>query len=127
MTDAPGPTKDELLERSLQRFVKDRRFFASALASWSGGVFDLDTLAKKLACERRQIARLAMCRRPRPERDDFRADSAVIASYTGLPSGVLMGIARQAQAAEAFEGRQPTTGLLAARDVVPGVDEPEAR
>lgn len=110
----------------LARRVEDDPFFlASALKEYalSEGL-DGRGLAAALSCPAGTLARLALCRRPRPTPPLFRQDIDRIAAHFGVNADALAQIVRRADALAALgrsvEDERGT--LMAARDR----DEPAA-
>ncbi len=89
---------------------------------------DEEQLAAFLECDRGDLPRLALCRRPRPA-PRFRRDIEEIAAYAGADPTRLAKLVRAAEVGEALRGtpaevRRPPM-LLAARDHEPPQVEAE--
>jgi hypothetical protein len=107
------------LEHLARRVSGDEFFLASALAEYahSEGLDD-PGLAAALGCPASSLARLRLCRRPRPDPAGMREDVMRIGEHFGIDPLLLAGVVRRADALAAM--RRDTAGgagaLIAARD-----------
>jgi hypothetical protein len=127
MADEPRANRGSLLRRAAERAAGREFFLASALLPYAE-VEQLDdaALAERLGCEQGDLPKLLLCRRPRREAPNFRADVERIAEAFGLEPGRLAEVVRAADALRALrEGGAAQAGgwLAAARDREP---EPDA-
>jgi hypothetical protein len=110
-----NPTLDALAKR-----VEGDPFFLAALLKVyaQSESFDDAGLATALGCRPDSLAALRLCRAPRSEAKDFRADVVRIAGHFGLDEARLFGVLRRAEALRALAAAQTGTRgvLLAARD-----------
>jgi hypothetical protein len=119
-----NPALDALAKR-----VEGDPFFLAALLKVYAASEHLDDagLAAALGCRPDALTGLRLCRAPRAEPRDFRADVARIADYFGLDEARLLAVLRRAEALRALAAAQAGTRglLLAARDgEAPGREEP---
>lgn len=109
----------DLLGRLAQRLESDERFLAAVLAEYARAE-DLDDtgLARALGCRLDDLTALRLCRSPRSEPANFRADARVVAERFGLDAIRLMEIVRHAVSLRALRGGAAggPGSLLAARD-----------
>ena len=118
------------LARLARRVEDDPTFLASALKQYalSEGL-DGRGLAAALSCPVEALARLALCRRPRPTPPWFRQDVDRIATRFGANADALAAIVRQADALDRLRGIEADErGLLMAardQDAPPTDDAPE--
>lgn len=106
---------DELLFKMANRLVGSRGYMASLFAiAFRREMLNWETLAGQLNLSPSQLARLALCRRPRPTQ--FAADADRIAQYIGMDMLTLARFIRRAEALEALEQGDSAQSLLAARD-----------
>jgi hypothetical protein len=110
------------LEHLAARVGSDPLFLAHALAEYARTEnLDDDGLAAALGCPRPDLARLKLCRAPRP--DAFQADVRAVAVAFALSATVLANVVRQGQAFARLRGAAAAEGapgfLLAARDADP--------
>jgi mannose-6-phosphate isomerase-like protein (cupin superfamily) len=102
---------DDVLIRLAQRASSDPDLMASLIAQYCAARdAGWEQAAEALGLEAGQLAKLALCRRPRPDR--FDQDTALIAQYVGLEAAALARFVHDAQraAAHRFEtaGRPPS-------------------
>jgi hypothetical protein len=108
----------ERIDAFALRVSQDEFFLASALASYARSE-DLDDegLASVLGCTAKTLALLRLCRRPRPELPDFRADLSRVAERFDIDPGILAQVIRRADVLAALQHSANEAGLLmAARD-----------
>jgi hypothetical protein len=126
MPDPSAGSGQALLRRAAERAAGDDFFLASALLPYAAAErLDDAALAERLGCEQGDLPKLLLCRRPRQEAPDFRADVERIAAAFGLVPGRLAEVVRAADALRALrEGgaAQADGWLAAARDREPGPD-----
>ncbi|MGH2459755.1 MAG: hypothetical protein ACRDIY_12900 [Chloroflexota bacterium] len=107
------------LARLARRVEDDPAFLASALKQYalSEGL-DGRGLAAALACPVESLARLALCRRPRPNPPWFRQDVDRIARRFGANADALATVVRRADALARLRGIDADAPglLMAARD-----------
>jgi hypothetical protein len=110
-----------LLRRAAQRAAARPAFLAASLLPYAQAEgLDDAALAARLGCAPDALARLLLCRQPRPEPAAFRADVARLADAFALDPVQLASVLRTAAALAAL--REPTAGtgqLAAARDRPP--------
>jgi hypothetical protein len=111
-------TDEEMLNRAVRRAARSSAvLLASAFEEWSRA-FGADP-GEALGLDRRRVAELALCRRPRP--DHWLADASVLAGEFGIDPDRLISLLRAAEAAEGLRYAHPEQAglsgrLLAARD-----------
>lgn len=107
------------LKRLARRAEKDRKFLAFVLAEYaqSEGLDDAG-LARALGCTEETLTGVRLCRPPRAEAADFRADVREIADYFSLDAVRLAEVIRQGEVFQLLrEGGGGGPGfLMAARD-----------
>jgi hypothetical protein len=94
-------------------------FFLAAVLSAYARSRDLDDvgLADALGCSPDDLVDLRLCRAPRPDPPEFRADVRRIAARFGLDAGRLADVVRRGQGSLVLRTRRPApAGLLAARE-----------
>lgn len=121
----------EALNHLAARVAEDPLFLANPLAEFARSrSLDDPGLAAALGCDPMRLARLRLCRAPRPDPDGFRADVAAVASRYGIDPAVLANAVRLGQSVSRLRGARATAGepgfLLAARDDDPPVPPPAA-
>ncbi len=118
----------ERLAAFARRVADDPFFLASALRDYaqSEGLDDAG-LAARLGCSAETLDRLRLCRRPRPEPAEFRADVDRIAERFGVDPTALAEVVRRADVLAELRhaGAGGAGTLMAARDR-PGDDIAEA-
>lgn len=125
---------DDALIRLAEKLSHDRRFMSYALASYQQQEeLDIEQLAGSLRIPRLLLLRLALCRRPNSESEQFAQQVREVADYTLTDEGQLANLLRQVEAIEKLRelerstlnsARESLTGLLAAaRDHAEGEDE----
>lgn len=116
---------DRFLLRAAARARAEPGLLGAVLAAYAARAgLDAATLAAALGGTTAQVARLALCRPPRPER--FRDDLEQIAVRVGLDPLPLARVLRLAGALESFADTAPRAeGLRAARRAAgPADDDP---
>lgn len=115
------------LDHLAARVADDPFFLAHPLAGFARAAgLDDPGLAAALGCRPGDLARLRLCRSPRPDPADFRADVQAVADRFGLPAAALAAAVRRGQAVAHLRAAPPTGvdgPLLAARDREPGCEE----
>jgi len=125
---------DGALLRLAGKLRHDRRFMSYALASFQHQEeLDIEQLADSLRIPPVLLLRLALCRRPNSESEQFAQQVREVADYTLTDEGQLANLLRQVEAIEKLRELERTTlnsagesltGLLAAaRDHAEGEDE----
>ena len=110
------------LDQLAARVVADPFFLAPTLAEYarSEQFQDDAQLAAALGCRIEDLARLRLCRAPRPDGNDFRSDLTAIATRFGLDLVTLTRVVRRGQSivrVREASSAQPSAGpMLAARD-----------
>lgn len=110
-----GEHRDSFLIRAGKRARAERGLLGGVLAEYQARA-DIDdaTLATELGLDLEGLARLSLCRPPRPDR--FAADVDAIAARTGADALRLAGLIRLAQSLGALTEAAPLDeGLRAAR------------
>lgn len=111
------------LDHLAARVAGDPFFLAHPLAEYARAAgLDDPALAAALGCRPGDLARLRLCRSPRPDPADFRADLRAVADRFGLPLAALAAAVRQGQAVAGVRAAAPAGvdgPLLAARDRQP--------
>jgi hypothetical protein len=112
-----------------ERAAGDDFFLASLLLPYARaeGWGDAE-LSRRLGCRPPHLARLLLCRRPRPEPEAFRGDVERIAAAFRLDGARLTSVIRLAEAVRAFRSAETAGGtgwLAAARDRETTAEEPE--
>ncbi len=108
---------DDLLRRAAERAAAHTFFLAAALLPYARAEgLDDAALAARLGCAPERLARLLLCRQPRPAPGAFREDVAQIAAAFGLDAPRLANILRQASALAALGAAHDAAWLAAARD-----------
>ncbi|MDB5308365.1 MAG: hypothetical protein JWO38_2567 [Gemmataceae bacterium] len=111
----------DALRHLATRVTADPFFLAHPLAEFarSEGLDD-PGLAARLGCRIEDLTLLRLCRAPRPEPKEFRADLAAVAARFGLDSGALAAAVRHGQGLATLRSASRPDGppgtLLAARD-----------
>jgi hypothetical protein len=111
----------ELLAGLARRVEGDPFFLAFALAGYarSRGLDDAG-LAAALGCRPEDLPMLRLCRAPRPDPPDFRADVTAVAGRFGIDPATLVEAVRHGEAVAALRrpaAASPEPGaVLAARD-----------
>jgi hypothetical protein len=107
------------IEALARRVQNDPFFLASALASYarSEGLTHA-TMAARLGCDRGELSRIGLCRRPRPEPAQFQEDIARVAAAFAISGDVLAEAVRRAETLAALRTSPPHDAgmLMAARD-----------
>jgi hypothetical protein len=125
---------DGALLRLAGRLRHDRRFIAYALASFQHQEeLDIEQLADSLRIPPVLLLRLALCRRPNSESEQFAQQVREVADYTLTDDAQLANLLRQVDAIEKLrelerstlnDAGESLTGLLAAaRDRAEGEDQ----
>ena len=107
------------IEALARRVESDPFFLAFSLASYARSERLSDAaLAVRLGCDRDQLSRIRLCRRPRPEPALFQEDIARVAAAFNISGDVLAQAVRRADALSALRpAPSHNAGLLmAARD-----------
>jgi hypothetical protein len=99
--DRREPGAGQPLDRLAARLKTERGFMASALAALlaKDGLTE-PRLAQRLRMPAANLARLALCRRPRADQADFVDQVRQIALYAGADANQLARLIRQAEALE---------------------------
>lgn len=118
----------EALNHLAGRVAGDPLFLANPLAEYARSEsLDDAGLAAALGCAVDDLARVRLCRAPRPAPDAFRADLAAVATRFGIGTAVLTRVVRLGQSLAELRGAPTATEpgfLLAARD---GLNPPPGR
>lgn len=114
----------EALELMAGRAAGDPFFLAHPLAAFAQSErLDDPALAARLGCEVADLPRLRLCRAPRPDPADFRADVQAVAAAFGIDPRGLAAAVRHGEGLTRLrkEGRAAAAPgfLLAARDADP--------
>jgi hypothetical protein len=121
----------EALDHLAGRVTADPTFLAHPLAAYarSEGLDD-SALAGRLGLNVADLSRLRLCRAPRPEPADFRADLTAVATRFGIEPTTLMAVVRHGQGVTTLQEAPPpaaTPGfMLAARDRDPPADSKDS-
>ncbi len=112
------PKLERLLARAATRAERRAFFIASALEDYRKMEgLDEAQLADYLHCTSSDLARLALCRRPKPESPKFKDEVRAIARHTGIDAGRLMKLLRHVDALGALPtGNTALGAFMAARD-----------
>ena len=124
MTDTIA-TNPALFERAVAVLSKRPAFMAHLLSLALGGDLSAARIGAKLGCSAESALKVALMRAPRSERQAFREDVGRISDAAGVDRVRLLSLIRQAQSLAVFETESEAHDggmLLAARDVVSGID-----
>lgn len=105
------------IDRFARRLRSDPFFLASALEDFAGSEgLDGAGLAAAVGCGIDELGPLGMCRRPRPEPENFAEDVRRIAARFGLAEDRLAEVVRRSDALRAMREAESRDVLAAARD-----------
>lgn len=112
------------LDHMAARVAGDPFFLAHPLAEFAKSErLDDPALAARLGCRAEDLTPVRLCRAPRPDPADFRADVAAVAARFGIDPGALAGAVRRGQGLARLREQAPAAAepgmLLAARDADP--------
>jgi hypothetical protein len=102
-----------------RRAEREPFLLASALADYARSEeLDHAALAARLGCTVEQLTLVRLCRTPRSDPADFRADVEVIAGHYHLDEGVLVEAVKRSRVMRRTQGASATEAglLMAARD-----------
>ncbi len=118
MPHQSDPELERLLARAANRASRRAFFIASALEDYRKMEgLDEAQLADYLRCTPKDLARLALCRRPQSESSKFKDEVRAIARHTSIDGGQLMKLLRQVDALGALPAGNTALGaFMAARD-----------
>jgi hypothetical protein len=111
----------EALDHLANRVATDPFFLAFVLAEYARAEkLDDSAVAAALGCRVEDLTPLRLCRAPRPDPTDFRADVGAIAGRFGIAPGKLAEVVRRGEALSRLRVAAPTTAeagwVVAARD-----------
>lgn len=110
------PDKMALLGQAARRLAEDPAFMSWVLARFAQSDFEAKAIAAILHVHDDAVIRLALCKRPRRDPQQFRLDVEAIAHSSGVPATTIASVVRRVDSLAALQDTQSNTLMAAARD-----------